>query len=352
MPPKHFATSYMEARAAFRAEAQSAGAVLDVLGLGIPIDGEDEGLSIDIATFGDGPRAVLITSGLHGVEGFAGSAAQRQAIAAGLPNDVRVVMVHALNPWGMHHGRRVNEHNVDLNRNFVPEAEAHGQPADAYRTFDGLLNPPTPPRFDFYLLRCMAMILRHGRPRLKRAIVGGQYEFPQGLFYGGSTLERSAQLLLGDLPARLAGCTHIVAIDFHTGLGKRGTHAILVDHTADDPRHQSIRAHFGDRVQPWQADGGVAYEIRGGWPAALQRGFGDRIEVLTCEFGTLPDVTVLAALRHENQVFHHGGDRAEARRRIMAAFAPMDDASWCHDVLAGAAGVIGQACSRVRHLGA
>src|SRR5262245_53981866 len=66
--------------------------------------GED--LFVDVATSGpqDAPNALLITSGTHGVEGYAGSACQigwlNTARNDAWPRALKVVMIHALNPYG------------------------------------------------------------------------------------------------------------------------------------------------------------------------------------------------------------------------------------------------------------
>jgi hypothetical protein len=159
-------------------------------------------------------------------------------------------------------------------------------------------------------------------PSLKQAVVGGQYEFPKGLFWGGAELERGPSLLLDAAPRWLHGCERIVWIDLHTGLGRSGNHALLVDAPSDSQAYARIRVRFGDRVQPWSAGESVAYKIRGGLPEALQRTFGDRIEVLTQEFGTNHAIQVLGALRAENRAVHWGGDVEGAKRALLDAFRP------------------------------
>jgi hypothetical protein len=37
--------------------------------------------------------------------------------------DVTLVFIHAVNPYGFHHDRRVNEDNIDINRNFLTPEE-------------------------------------------------------------------------------------------------------------------------------------------------------------------------------------------------------------------------------------
>jgi hypothetical protein len=71
-------------------------------------------------------RALVILSGVHGDEGFSSSALLCDAIGrwvadgtdGELASDAAVLMVHAVNPWGMSYWRRQNESNVDLNRNW------------------------------------------------------------------------------------------------------------------------------------------------------------------------------------------------------------------------------------------
>src|SRR5262245_8496682 len=117
----YFSPDYFTARERFREDAARAGARLQALPLRAK-GPKGEELSIEIATFGsDNPQRVLLhSSGLHGVEGFAGSAIQLQLLRniPPLAADAALILVHILNPYGMAWLRRVNENNVDLNRNF------------------------------------------------------------------------------------------------------------------------------------------------------------------------------------------------------------------------------------------
>ena len=73
-PSNWFSNSYVEARERFKSLARKKGGVLSSIPL--TVNGpKDESLTIDLARFGaEKPNRVLLhTSGLHGVEGFAGS---------------------------------------------------------------------------------------------------------------------------------------------------------------------------------------------------------------------------------------------------------------------------------------
>jgi hypothetical protein len=99
----HFTDNYHQARALFRSRARDAGIKLHTLPLPhlTHLD-----LSIDVVVIpGRKDSAFVHLSGTHGLEGFAGSAVQ-SAILADVgnltsANGPTVVLVHALNPWGM-----------------------------------------------------------------------------------------------------------------------------------------------------------------------------------------------------------------------------------------------------------
>ncbi len=343
-----FQPDYFAARAAFRDLTKRQGGSLSSWEVIAPEEGEEEGLTIDAAVFGNGPRSLVLTSGLHGVEGFTGSAIQLQMLLGNLPEDIRVVMLHALNPYGMAKIRRVNENNVDLNRNFLSRPDEYTGSSSEYQRLDQLLNPTTPSGgMDFMLVRTAIQIARHGYNTLKTALIGGQYDFPKGLFFGGERLESGPTILLRALEDLVADSEKVVLIDFHTGLGKSGTYALLVDAEAGSATHIGFHEHYGDRVQPWSADHGVAYKIRGGLPEAVVQRLGNRAQVLTCEFGTHPGLKVLQALRSENQSHHWGGQVDADKKRLLNAFKPPSK-KWESDVLKGGAYVIEQALAQLR----
>src|ERR1700679_8270 len=123
--PGCFSESYAEARAKFCGAAAEAGGSLPS-GRNPHAKGpKGEPLYLDTARFGpaDAANMLVLISSTHGVEGHCGSGAQiawlRTGGAAKLPKDTGVLVVHAINPYGFAWTRRVNEDNVDLNRNFV-----------------------------------------------------------------------------------------------------------------------------------------------------------------------------------------------------------------------------------------
>jgi hypothetical protein len=344
----NFFTAYYPARAAFRELTRTAGGQLET----IPLDAtgpDGDKLTVDIAWLGaDSARHVVLHSaGLHGVEGFAGSAIQIQTLRElpAIPGDTALVLVHILNPHGMSWIRRVNEHNVDLNRNALYGESYTGAPK-AYSELDGFLNPPSPPASDLFLIKAGWLVLRHGMPTLRQAVAGGQYEFPRGLFFGGKQLEQSLDRYHSFLARRLRSAERVVAIDVHSGLGKYGGDTLV-----SDPKSiEKLSKVFGRKITSSEPDEGPAYRIRGGLESLVSAAL-PNAEVLfvTQEFGTYGPVRNLHALREENRWHHFGGGGLDhpAKRALMEAFNPNDN-NWRESVLRRGSETLERAVESVR----
>jgi hypothetical protein len=343
-----FSPDYNTARLRFQAAAARAGGRIDSLEIGAK--GPDgEGLTIDIAWFGgQRPRRVFVhSSGLHGVEGFAGSAIQLQWLTQKTPSPPEhdaIVMVHILNPYGMAWLRRVNENNVDLNRNFLgPEDRFEGAPPGFFR-LDNFLNPSTPPSKDLFHLRAGWLIARYGLRPLKQAVAGGQCVNPKGLFFGGERLEEGPRLFQAYVAERLRDVKRLVVIDIHTGLGRFGDDRLLAEASPNEV-FSGVKRAFGDRVQPLDVNRGVAFQVRGGQNTMYSRLMAeDSVYFAAQEFGTYNSLAVLAALRSENRWHHYGGGTVDhpAKRRLREVFGP-DSERWRKAVLQRGSEVISQA---------
>jgi hypothetical protein len=330
---RYFSPDYFTAKDRFCRRAAKAGGRLEQLPLAAK-GPEGENLAIDIAWFGAAtPRRVLLhSSGLHGVEGFAGSAIQLQLLdkLPVLPHDAALLVVHILNPYGMAWLRRVNENNVDLNRNFRESGSYSGVPA-MYSMLDPFLNPRTPPAPDFYLAKAAYMILRYGMTAIKQSVAGGQYEFPKGLFFGGRQMQEGPRKYVAFLRQRLALAEKTIVIDVHTGLGKFAEDSLLVP--SED--YARLRRRFGPRITALQPNRGPAYRIEGGMESIIFRLFSKERPVCVCqEFGTYSGMKVLGALREENRWHHYGKGTLDhhTKRTLKETFYPADE-FWRESVL-------------------
>jgi hypothetical protein len=350
---KAFSPDYATARHRFREVAADLGWRLEAHPVGATGPaGED--LTIDVALAGDSSdKALVVSSGIHGVEGFFGSAVQlalldRWAGKTASAPSIRCVFLHALNPYGFAWLRRANEHNVDLNRNFLlPEESYAGAPED-YTRLNGLLNPRRPASWwEPLTLKALWTIARYGMPALRQAIAGGQYDYPQGLFFGGTGPARTTQLIDEHMGRWLSGCKEVVHLDFHTGLGASGTCKLLLDDPPTERLSGRLTDWFGAGTFEVSDSRGIAYRTRGGlgrW--CVHRGVAPDYLFACAEFGTYGPLRVLAGLRSENLAHHWGQPSSagsiRAKRRLRELFCPSSE-KWRHQVLARSCDLVDRA---------
>jgi Protein of unknown function (DUF2817) len=247
-----FARSFTEARGKFLTAAGKIGACVTTY-VQPDCTGPDGGsLCIDVATNGPSgaSRALLIMSGTHGPEGFCGSAAQiallRSGALAALPHDTRVVLVHALNPYGFAHLTRTTENNVDLNRNFIDFSKQLPQ-NPAYRELHAAtcIDEWTDAARAEGQRHTDNWIKTHGFPAWIDAMSRGQYDEPSGLNYGGRRREWSNLSLELIIAKELAGVAKVAFIDWHTGLGEFGQPFFLCFNDPESPELRLSASWWG-----------------------------------------------------------------------------------------------------------
>ena len=347
-----FSGSYVAARERFREAARGAAGVLEHHVLpGRGPDGCE--LVVDVALVGarSPRRAVVVSSGLHGVEGFFGSAVQLAWLrrfrggVASLPGGTLVVLLHAVNPFGFAWRRRADEGNVDLNRNFLDAGEAYAGIPEHYDRVHGLLNPPAPPRLDAFRLRAAWAVRRHGLPVLQNAVATGQYEHPAGLFFGGREAAASTRLVQDRFWSWTRAAEEVLHLDLHTGLGDYADYRLLIEppHLHDLEWYRSLF----DPERVAAVGGDTPYAARGVMGAWLARHAGPRRYRFAClEFGTYGPLRVLAALRAENRAHYHAAPDttayARAKQELVECFCPARG-PWRRKALARALEVTAQA---------
>ena len=170
-----------------------------------------------------------------------------------------IVLIHAINPYGMHHYRRPNENNIDLNRNAIisDDGATEDPPSSSSTDTDGISDNPSnndpsfhkilqdfktrygekPTYYDItigHAIQTIKLLSRYGYNTLKRVIVTGQYTDPTAPFYGGASNKGDAQVesslqhlfdFLTQTKPNLFKSTKIY-VDVHTGLGPFGMDTI------------------------------------------------------------------------------------------------------------------------------
>ena len=199
-----------------------------------PID-EGDGLFIDsfyLPSTGEKTNLIVLTTGVHGMEGYIGSVMLDVFFEEVYPTldtgNTGVLVVANVNPYGMKYYRRYNENNVDLNRNFILDWENFDLASNKeYPKVDTFLGPTGRignglwHEVGFYLSLGKTAIT-DGAGTISDALLTGQYEYPQGVYYGGAG-DESSTVYLKDVFGQCLDSTYenIVHIDIHSGYGPR-----------------------------------------------------------------------------------------------------------------------------------
>ena len=196
---------------------------------------ESDGLYIDniyLPAENEKTNLIVLTTAVHGMEGFIGAVMLDVFFEEIYPEldtaKTGVLVVANVNPYGMKYLRRYNENNVDLNRNFIidwdnfdlssnkdyPEVKEFLQP-------EGKIGNALWHEAGFYVSLAKEA-LTNGADKVSDALLTGQYEYPQGVYYGGNGDEKSTAYLKGVFEDCLDGeYENIVHIDIHSGYGPR-----------------------------------------------------------------------------------------------------------------------------------
>ncbi|VTU13671.1 hypothetical protein SRS16CHR_00707 [Variovorax sp. SRS16] len=335
-----FSSRYAQARQKFLQACADAG--LAVRSHAHPLKGRDgEALAMDVALDGDADaeRLLIVTSACHGVEGYCGSGVQVFALhdaewrEKARAQGVAVLYVHALNPHGFSHGRRVTNENVDLNRNFIDFSRPAPVNA-AYAELHALLLPEVWPPDAGNQAAISAWIGQHGVTAYQAAVSGGQYQFEDGLFFGGKSPTWSNATLREVLRAEAQAARRLAWIDLHTGLGPSGVGERIFACSDDKPAYQRANAWWGTPAAPVTSiyDGSSTSAFLTGlmWTAIYEECPRAEYTGIALEYGTLPILEVTGALRADHWLHKHPEAPAELaasiRARMLEAFYTDSDA--------------------------
>jgi predicted deacylase len=335
---EYFSGDYQEARRKFLTSAEAAKA--QVCEHVLPVKAPDGSkLAVDVAKIrsGEQPHLLLIISGTHGVEGFCGSGCQvgflLDRVYEGLPNTVRVVLIHALNPYGFACLRRVNEDNVDVNRNFHDFTRPPLPSSNDYETIHEWLVPADwdGPARQYADSQIKNYIQEHGLAAFQAAVSGGQYTRSNGLFFGG-TGETSSNKILKVILAQLLTerVKHLAVLDLHSGLGPSGYGEPICVGT-DLREYLRALKWFGPEVTSTVKGDSTSAPVSGSVADGIHAcARTTRCTYMALEFGTLPVMKVLEALRADHWLYAHGTPQSPLRAGIKKAIrdALYVDESW------------------------
>lgn len=300
-----------------------------------------ETLTTDTARFGapvgEADTVVLVSSGVHGVEGHAGSGVQELLVGSdrlgGLPPGVAVVVVHAVNPYGFAWSRRVDHDNIDVNRNFVDYADLPANPR--YGEVDPILNPREIDLDDrSFLGELLAFWSEVGDDVAFRTISGGQYSHPAGVQFGGQGASWSRRTMEQVWERELVGARTAIGLDIHTGLGPLGRLTVFQTADAGEAAAERGGAWFPAHIYRSDRTGSIDHGLLGPGFDAWAAG---RLDTATfvLEVGTHEPTEGVSVFRADNWLHHHGDPTSELGLRIRGQvrdFFFVDDHGWRADV--------------------
>jgi predicted deacylase len=290
-------------------------------------------------------KRIVLSVGLHGIEGYVGHASLMTFIDEILPHlsdDCEVVIIHPINPFGMDQYRRNNEHNVDLNRNFFEPGTLQKN-----RGYEQALSFFKPQLYKskfhanrLFYQHVMRLITTYGKETMREATLRGQSILPTGISYSGTSHEPSTAFILKQIPILLKDSLSVVWIDIHSGYGPRYQMSI-VNSKHEKEQTKAIRnAITYPRILGLYEDD--FYEVDGDMIEAIYRTHKQTNQTCklyaTCfEFGTLGDsflkqLDSLRAMIFENASYHLDQDGAFdsfATQLMKELFMPPAD-DWRH----------------------
>lgn len=257
---------------------------------------------------------IVHTSGIHGVEGYTGSAIQLRILdeLAEKNTNKNIMLVHALNPHGMRHMQRVNANNVDLNRNSILNNDFKSDSlVFKDQWLDSLINPKSWSEFYLFPLLLIYSLVVYGLKTSVQLIVTGQYQQQTAMSYGGIEHEPEIQEFYKAIAPFFNNQSRITHIDLHTGFGKYMNEYLMVD----TRREQTYFANFQEKPNYYINSEFPEYKnMKGG----LIHGFQQLLELygniridsyygMVQEFGTVnfSGIPIFIQMRFVNFIAHH-----------------------------------------------
>ncbi len=339
----YYQNSYAECRESFRKLAEEMIFKFDSVEV-FPIrvnSRTDNDLTIDVCYIPaqkEKSNLLILSSGSHGVEGFVGSAVQqmvmKELLNKELVAETGVLFIHAINPYGFRNFRRVSENNIDLNRNFEVATDLFSLKNQGYSDLYGFLNPegkanPESLKNRFFLLAALHKLVKESKKSLRQAIMQGQYQYEQGLYYGGQSFEPQVSLIAPVLKHYSGNYRKIMDIDLHSGYGELGVLHLFPDPVKDVKVKTAVEQVFAGHRIDW-GDSDDFYTTYGGFSDYIGKLLPDKFYMpMVFEFGTLNSQTTIGILHSlqnmilENQGVHYGYSSDWTKEEIFMNFREM-----------------------------
>ncbi len=347
---KYFQESYVDCRQSFINQASKMKDIYqDVQISALNIESsKDQDLTIDycyIPAQKRFKRLLILTSGVHGIEGYVGSAVQqmflKELVDENSLDDLGLLFIHGINPYGFKYKRRFTENNVDLNRNSSTDNSLYESVNQGYSVLDTWLNQKqkvnlTSFRNFFFQLGTIQKIIKYSMPVLRQAVMQGQYRNEKGFYFGGKALEPSVKAVT-PLIRQVAGHYDMVFnIDLHTGYGANGVMHLFPNPLEDEKKKAKIENIFSGTHIDW-GDSDDFYTVTGDFTTYVGDIIPEKYYLpMMFEFGTMDTQTTMGSIKAlHNVVIENQGaqigyksqkDEKEVKSRYLESYYPSSEA--------------------------
>ena len=286
---------------------------------------------------------VIFQSGIHGVEGYLGSAFQLYLLDKFLKkfnSKFSVAFIHALNPYGFSHNRRYNENNVDLNRNSINNFKGVSKIDPLLTTIiqesQSILTPMRARASDFkeyflHYFRLLKIIFRFGLKDTIKSAAFGQNMRSESVCFCGNKKEKSTMFFERYLKKVTKGYKRAILIDLHAGTGKKYDFNGFTTSLPESPEFNFFKGLVLDLKDTNKTNDEGVDHLGGINENFLKSSKAKKNLEMTAEFGTVGRISIVFSLAYlsrllvaENQITHYGPKRRlrEIRDHFKKAYFP------------------------------
>jgi len=243
-------------------------------------------------------------------------------------SEMGILIVHGVNPYGFKYKRRCTENNVDLNRGSEIDPSLFETKNAGYTALNDMLNPVGKVsegslRNRFFYMVTISKMLKESMGALRQSILQGQYEIPEGVYFGGLEFEPQIDSLQRILPEILSPYETILAIDLHTGYGARRVLHLFPNNVDDQEIKDQTEAVFSGQHIDW-GDSDDFYEVNGGFASSFLGKLAPEATYLymVFEWGTYDtqktfgSIKALQKVINENQGFQYGYKNEKQEQKV------------------------------------
>lgn len=274
----------------------------------------NNGTQVFMTEWDENKPTIIVISGTHGIEGYAGSDIQSEILKNEQNNKDRnynIILVHASNHYGFRECKRFTDDNIDLNRNFYDKMVPNPYYTEKVNEVFLKYKKKDPTTFNLMNFAIELSVHDIFPWQVASKIMRGQYEYEDGFEYGGKKLSKEHRQIVNHLSNKFTKYQKKLAvIDIHTGVGKAArksnpeeSYILIVDDEDQFKLNEEILGKNIIDIENYpisnrlRNSGHGVYKVHGSAMSGYGRTFGEKDKTLL--------VTQEFATKDETDIFQH-----------------------------------------------